>query len=340
MFYNVMGSMLLNGQIQKEPWILVDLLTTFFGFFMNIFYNLIDFVFVQNTLGVAIIALTIFVRLLMLPMAVKQQKSMTKMQSITPEIEAIRKKYGDTKDPELAQKMNREMQEIYTKNGVNPFSGCLPIFIQMPMFIALNYVMNQPYQFINKIGGLYTQLAENIMSITGYYDSSSIFYEIAVSKVPKGMTIDLKIVDDVKKVLNMITEAEWTQILTSAPAEITTNLTGVLSELHNIEYFLGIDLTAACGWSLPGIIIPLLAAGTTFLSSYLMMRKQPKAQEGTAAQTQKMMMYFMPIMMGFLTVSLTAGVGVYWITSNIFQIIQQMIINKSVEKEKQALSQS
>ncbi len=340
MFYNGIEVILLNGQIQKEPWILVNLITGFFGFFMNMFYNLIDLLVSQHTLGFAIIGLTIFVRFLMLPLAIKQQKSMAKMQALTPEIDKIKEKYGNTKDPELSQKMNREIQEVYTKNGVNPFAGCLPLFIQMPMFIALNYIFNQPYLFIDKIGELYHGLAANIMSVTGYYNADSIFYKIAVEKVPKKMQIDLKVVEDVEKVLNKVTEAEWASIVAAAPADVSANLSNILGELHNIEYFFGINLTAPCGWALPGLIIPILAAFTTFLTSYLSFKKQPQSSNPSMQSQQKIMMYGMPLFMGFITAGLTAGVGVYWITSNFFQIGQQIFINKSVDKEKENIYDS
>ncbi len=334
MFYSGIDT-LFNSLIQKDPWFLVDFLTSIFGFFMNIIYNVVNAVISNGTLGITIILLTIFVRLLMLPMMMKQQKSMTKMQALTPEIESIKKKYEGTKDPEITRKMNVEIQEIYTKNGVNPFASCLPIFIQLPMFIALNYVMNQPYLFINKIGSIYESLATSIMSVPNYLAENSPFYQIAYEKVPRGMEINISIAEDVQKVLNKLTTAEWETILNIVPEDVSLTLTGGLTQLQSIEHFMGIDLTAACGWSLPGIIIPILAAFTTFLSTYLTMKKQPKSDNPAMQSQQKVMMYGMPIFMGFITVNLMAGVGIYWITSNIFQICQQLVINKSIDVEKQ-----
>ncbi len=334
MFFNGISTMLLNGQIQKDPWIVTDALSSFFGFFMNLIYGFISAIGESGALGFSIIILTIFVRLLMLPMAMKQQKSMAKMQALTPEIEKIKAKYGDTKDPELAQKMNREVQGLYSKHGVNPFAGCLPMFIQLPMFIALNYVMNQPYLFIDKIGTMYDNIANTIMEIPDYVAEGSVFRNLAFEKLPSGMELNLRVSEDIQKVLNKLTSAEWDMIINDAPTEIATSLSDTLIQLQDIEFFFGVDLTAACGWALPGIIIPILAAGTTFLSTYLSMKRQPANSSNPSAQaTQKTMMYFMPIFMGFITVGLTAGVGLYWITSNIFQIGQQIVINKSMDKE-------
>ncbi len=339
MFFNGMSTMLLNGQIQKDPGFLTTTLSSFFGFFMNLIYTAISAIGENGALGFSIIVLTIFVRLLMLPMAMKQQKSMTKMQALNPEIEKIKQKYGNTKDPELSQKMNKEIQDLYSKEGVNPFSGCLPMFIQLPMFIALNYVMNQPYLFINKIGEMYGNIANAIMQIPDYVAKGSVFRNIAFEKLPKNMELNIRVSEDVQKVVNKLTSSEWEMIINDAPTEIAATLSENLMHLNDIEFFFGIDLTAACGWSLPGIIIPILAAGTTFLSTYLSMKRQPQNSSNPSAQaTQKTMMYFMPLFMGFITVSLTAGVGVYWITSNIFQICQQIVINKSLDEEKMAKS--
>ncbi len=332
--FNEVSTMLLNGQIQKEPSFLTDAISSFFGFFMNIIFMAINTIGENGSLGFSIIVLTIFVRIIMLPLAVKQQKSMTKMQALNPEVEAIKAKYGNTKDTELAQKMNREIQALYSKHGVNPFSGCLPMFIQLPMFIALNYVMNQPYLFIDKIGTMYSNIANTIMQIPNYVAEQSVFRAIALEKLPKGMELNLRVTEDVQKVLNKLTSSDWEAIINSSPTEISTTLSESLSHLQNIEFFFGIDLTAQCGWTLPGVIIPVLAAITTFLTTYLSMKKQPKNNGNSSAQaTQKTMMYFMPLFMGFITAGLTAGVGVYWITSNIFQIVQQLFINKSIDNE-------
>jgi YidC/Oxa1 family membrane protein insertase len=86
--------------------------------------------------GVAIILLTLVVRLLVLPMSIKGQRSMMKMQRLQPQVEKIREKFkGDQ------ERLNREMVEMYKRNHVNPMGGCLPMVIQLPVFFGLYYAL-------------------------------------------------------------------------------------------------------------------------------------------------------------------------------------------------------
>ena len=86
--------------------------------------------------GLAIIALTLLVRLLMHPLTAKQMSSMQKMQKLQPQLKVLQEKYADDKD-----KLNQETMALYKDNKVNPASGCLPLIIQLPIFILLYGVL-------------------------------------------------------------------------------------------------------------------------------------------------------------------------------------------------------
>ncbi|WP_245628142.1 membrane protein insertase YidC [Shouchella shacheensis] len=99
--------------------------------------------FLQNY-GLAIIAVTILFRLLLLPLMVKQTKSMKAMQQLQPEMQKLRETYS-AKDQRTQQKMQQEMQALFAKHKVNPFAGCLPLIIQMPIFLAIYHaIMRTP----------------------------------------------------------------------------------------------------------------------------------------------------------------------------------------------------
>ena len=87
--------------------------------------------------GIAIIILTILVRLLLLPLTLKQEKSMKKMRDIQPELDALKEKYKDK-----PQEFQKATSEVYKKHNINPAAGCLPLLIQMPIFVALFYVFS------------------------------------------------------------------------------------------------------------------------------------------------------------------------------------------------------
>lgn len=86
--------------------------------------------------GVAIIALTVLMRLALMPVTIKQTKSMYELQRIQPKLKELQVKYADDKE-----KMQEETMKFYTENKVNPFGGCLPTLAQMPIFIALYGVL-------------------------------------------------------------------------------------------------------------------------------------------------------------------------------------------------------
>jgi len=108
----------------------------FFGVVLNGIYELIP------SYGVAIVLLTIVVRIVLFPLAVKQIKSMTAMQKIQPRLKELQKQHkGDR------QKLNEEMMKLYREHGVNPLGGCFPMLLQLPVFIALYAVIRASVPF-------------------------------------------------------------------------------------------------------------------------------------------------------------------------------------------------
>ncbi|MED4164991.1 membrane protein insertase YidC [Halalkalibacterium halodurans] len=97
----------------------------------------------NGSYGLSIIIVTILIRLALLPLTLKQQKSMRAMQVIRPEMEAIQKKYKEkgSKDPKVQQEMQKELLGLYQKHGVNPMAGCLPLFIQLPILMAFYFAI-------------------------------------------------------------------------------------------------------------------------------------------------------------------------------------------------------
>src|SRR5688500_10691403 len=109
------------------------------GFFEIFAAGLAGFYSIIPVYGVAIILLTLAVRILLLPLSIKQTRSQREMQRIMPEIKVIQKKHkGDR------QKINEETMKLYKEHGVNPLGGCLPLLMQFPILIALYYVIRFP----------------------------------------------------------------------------------------------------------------------------------------------------------------------------------------------------
>lgn len=143
-----------------------DIFAKPFGVLMEFIYKTVAF----ENYGIAIIIFSIFVRLLMLPLNVKQQKSMERQQALMPEIEAIKKQYKD--DPKKSQE---EQALLFNRHQINPYSGCLPMLIQYPLILVVYQIIRRPLTYIagftaTKIAALATQFGEvaaNEIAING-----------------------------------------------------------------------------------------------------------------------------------------------------------------------------
>lgn len=319
-----------SRNIMKDPGVIVGPIAWILGHVIDFFFNIIYSLGIHaNSLGISIILLTIFTRCLMIPLSYKQQKSMFKMQALSPELKKIQEKYkGSTTDPEIQRKMQMETQKLYSENNVSPFSGCLPMLIQLPIFLGLYHVMQNPFKYIEIINQVYTQLSTIVLTAA---QSDSTVLELVRSfaqfgSVPDGTTIDVNLFN---RIINILDPGEVDQLRTAiASADFDT----AYATKNSIEYFLGLNLTETVGFSLtPKLIIPILSGVTTFLSSWLMTKKNKTTDPAMKSQ-QRIMNITMPLMMAWITMSLPGGIGVYWIVSNIFQLCQQFFLNRHFEK--------
>ncbi|WP_405103902.1 membrane protein insertase YidC [Oceanobacillus sp. FSL H7-0719] len=110
----------------------------------------------NNSYGLSIVLVTVFIRLCILPLSMKQIKSSKAMQEIQPKLKELQQKYS-SKDATTQQKLQQETMELFQKNGVNPLAGCLPIFIQMPVLIAMYHAIMRTTE-ISKYEFLWFQL--------------------------------------------------------------------------------------------------------------------------------------------------------------------------------------
>jgi YidC/Oxa1 family membrane protein insertase len=375
----------LGRPIQSDPGFIVGPIAWLFGTILSFMFEIVYWITPNNSLGFAIIMLTVVAMSMMLPLNIKAQRSMIKMQKLNPEIEKIKAKYGSKNDAETKQKISQETQALWAKHKVNPLGSCLPILIQMPLFFGLLYIMGQSYQYITVLTALYGNLSVAIHAVP---DFGSILSPLAAPYIPDAwvangrelglvaqgimfqnpfmsqadairMAVDsfhttdvivLGIPEHTSRVLDRFTREDWTTLLSQIPEYyknqtladlgvsvesvrsiagmgVTDSLQTLYNRLQSIEFFFGLSLKEVSGWRPPGIIIPVLAVITTMASSWLnQLVNKPKDQQAKTMQT--VMMTVMPLFMGFITVSFPAGVGLYWITSNLYRVVQQLIMNK------------
>ncbi len=319
-----------SRNVMKDPGVIVGPIAWILGHVINFFFNIIHAIGIEShSLGISIILLTIFTRCLMIPLSYKQQKSMFKMQALSPELKKIQDKYKDSmSDPEIQRKMQMETQKLYSENNVSPFSGCLPMLIQLPIFLGLYHVMQNPFKYIDVINQVYSQISTFVL--TAAQTDTSVLELVRsfgqIGSVPDGTSIDVSVFN---RIINILGPEEMNQLKTAiASADFNT----VCEQKDKIEYFLGLNLTETVGFTLsPKLIIPILSGLTTFLSTWLMSKKNASTDPAMKSQ-QRIMNITMPLMMAWITTSLPGGIGIYWIASNLFQLCQQFFLNKHFEK--------
>lgn len=300
----------------------------FFGFLMDSIYNFFGSTFGVYSLGLSIIIFTIITRLLMLPLAFKQQKSMKEMQVIQPDIKKIQDKYKNKKDQESQRKMQAEMTALYQEHGVSPFGGCLPLLIQMPIIFSLFAVLRNIPAYIGNIGEYYTTIADKVMNYSGYEDKLATLIDgnsaLTVSK------FDSSIVEKVIDLLYKFQTDTWTQFYELFP-DIQVPVANVVTELEKIYYMFGINLADKPDMLSIGVLIPVLNVAVQFLVTKSSMAKN--AGSGQANQTNQTMMYTMPFVSGFFAMQMPAGLGLYWLVGSMFQLGQQLVINKHIHAD-------
>ena len=305
-----------TGFLKPIAWLL--------GQIFNFLFLFVEKIGIPN-IGLCVILFTIIVRLIMMPLTIKQQKFSKLSNMMNPEIQAIQAKYKDKKDNESMMKMNAETKAVYEKYGTSPTGGCLVMLIQLPIMFALYRVIYKIPGYVSSIKAICSNIYDKISSVNGWQDileknDITGLGDTANSFIDKIYTFS-------SSTWNKITEISEFSSVSGAVAEES-------DKLQHITNFFGINLTQAPGWKWSlALLIPLLAGLTQWLSSKLMENKNTTSndsQQPGMAGSMKVMNTVMPIMSAFFCITFPACIGVYWITSSVVQIVQQIIINNKM----------
>lgn len=279
-------------------------------------------------IGFCVILFTIVVKLILLPLTIKQQRFSKLSNMMNPEIQAIQAKYKDKKDNESVMKMNAETKAVYEKYGTSPTGGCLTMLIQLPIMFALYRVIYKIPGYIKYIGDMYRGIADKLMGVDGY----------AQKLVDLKLASKVESVDTANELIDRMytfSNAQW-DTLKENFSVVADNFSASIDKLSDMTGFFGISLTQAPGWRWSwALLIPLLAGVTQWLSAKLMENKnknQMNAQQQGMGNSMKVMNTVMPIMSAFFCITFPACIGLYWITSSVVQIVQQLIINAKMDK--------
>ena len=291
-----------------------------FQFFANIFGYVLNFMnnFVGNY-GLAIILFTVLIKIIMLPLSIKQQRTMKKSAKLQEQIKVLQFKYKN--DPE---KLNRETMELYKTENMSPFSGCLSTIVQFILLISIFYMVRCPLTYMERIDKTQIdtyvqQLKDNGMSINQAYSEIDIIRELDYlkEKFPDDQNLD----------------------------KINLNMN-----------FCGLDLSKIPQQNLGDwtvYIIPILYIISTFVSMRITtsMQKKNKEKDGVIditenkdekeeeknemedamEQSNKMMSWMMPIMSVSISLVAPLGLALYWLVNNVLMIGERLVLDKIIK---------
>ena len=305
---------------------IINPIASFLGKILDILFMGLNAIGIGNV-AVAIIIFTLIVKLLMLPLTMKQQK-LTKITSImNPELKKIQDKYKDKKGDQNAMiKMQEETKAVYEKYGVSQMGGCVQLLIQFPILMALYKVFQQIPLYISQIKDLFTAILNGqnggIMAVNGYADTMKQF----------GENVDWNNVNAAVNAMNGFSSDQWNQLKEAFPA-FSQLISENYDKITHMNTFLGVNMSQNPGLGFNiAILIPILAGVSQFISVKIAQGKQQVDDDNPAAASMKMMTLFMPFMSAFIAISVPAGLGVYWIATAVIQTIMQLIINAYYDK--------
>ena len=282
---------------------MIEFFANIFGYVLNFIYNI-----VQNY-GLAIILFSILIKVVLLPLSIKQQKTMKKSAKLQVKVKEIQDKYKN--NPE---KLNQETLALYKKENMSPFSGCLTAIVQIILILAMFYLVRNPLTYMKKIEP--EVIEKQIVSIKENLsdeDKKNLTYpEIAV------------IQEAVSKLENNeLTEEQKTEY----------------EKLYINMEFLGLDLSKVPSKDMSNptvFIIPVLYVISSFVSIKLSgnvaekkeANDEEKSEIDAVTNANKSMMWFVPIMSISISLIAPLGLALYWLVNNVLMTVERLVLDK------------
>ena len=281
-------------------------------------WPLVKFYELTGSYGLAVVFFALLVNLLMTPFMAKSKKSMMRSTRLQPRIQELQKRHEGN-----PQKLNAEMQKLYSEEGVNPMSGCLWSLIPFPILIALYSVIRRPLTRMMFVTQEVVDTLQNFFVEQGWYiipEKADAYVEIKLAE---------------------IAHTHWD--------EVQSALAGKIDGLMNIDFtFLGVNLGqqpewnffSHTDWSDPSVwgpalglfLIPFISAGLSWLSMKISNMANP-VDNAQAAASMKSMNIMMPLMSIWICFIMPAAMGIYWIANSVFGMIRDYVLTMKYKKQ-------
>ncbi|MEP6476957.1 MAG: YidC/Oxa1 family membrane protein insertase [Actinomycetota bacterium] len=256
--------------------------------------------------GAAIILLTILIRVVLLPLGVKQIKSMQAMQAIQPKVKEIQKKYKSNK-----QKINEETMKLYAETGVNPLGSILPVLLQFPILISMYAVIRPPQVIPMPTDGTPTsyEIHNNHLPV-----DSALFHNVVSHQGTDFLLMNLQCSASQAGTSVILRDSQKEPIQADKPLVVDGRTLEGVSSQGSLDCGSGVPV------KVPYFLMVAFMIATTFYQQRQMTKAAPP---GAQTGQQQTILKIMPVMFGFFAFTFPAGLVVYWITSNLWQIGQQ-----------------
>ena len=311
------------------------------GWIMNAIYKVLDMVGIQN-LGLCIIIFSILIYLCMTPLQIKQQKFSKLSAIMQPEIQKIQKKYQGKKDQDSMMKMQEETQAVYQKYGVSATGSCVQLAIQLPILYALYQVIQNIPAYVGSVYNVFNGVCTKILAVYGFTDIINNF--IADNKMTRVRQVTDN-ADSIVDFLYALSPSQWKSLQDiSQFSGFSDQISKTASEIQKMQTFGVLNIadqplsyikTGSLILIIAALAIPLLSWATQMLNLKLM--PQAATQNGNddnnaMASSMKTMNTVMPLMSAFFCFTFPVGLGIYWIASAVVRSIQQLLINRHLNK--------
>lgn len=271
---------------------MINFIANIFGAVIRIIYNLVG----QNY-GLSIIIFAFITKIIMFPLNLKQAKSMEEMKKIAPLEKDIREKYKGNKEA-----LQENLLKMYADHKINPLSGCLPLLIQLPIIIAMFYIVKQPLTYIKQIPeNTIIEYTKEVMGKENITEKTYKQHEIEVAKE--------------KEIINM-------RFLGLDFGAIPKDVLDKNAKNKPNKYIL---------------IIPMISL---FLSIW-QTKQAAKNTVQTEEQKQQMktMNLMMPMLSAYISYIMPLALGIYWLLGSAYQIGQQYVMSDIIKKQKIGLKE-
>jgi len=278
---------------------ILDILYVPMGFILRLAYSL------TNNYLFAIFLFTLVMELLLLPLAIKQQKNQIKQASLAPKVAALRKKYAGRNDQATQQKMQNELMDLYQRENFNPAGGCGTLIIQLPILLCLYQVVINPLRYICNVPAAEIESLKNFMISSG---------------------VELGNYNPQIQMINIIRE-NVANYYSVAPS-----LEGAVLPVFQVGPF-DLSQTPAISFSPFNwlMLIPIITFVVMILSQKIMQKftyQDPTAADAQNGTMMKVMTWSMPLLSVYIEFQMAAAIGVYWVFRSVIQTIQRIIIAK------------